>query len=128
MLAVGVRGRESVTIRRDADHPRGLVEFAAAQARHHAGAEGIDLTRTLLVASQPTPTFAADVARLLGVDAAAVVTVDSVDGDPHSSALTLAYHQAVASGQATPYPLVLFLAAGAGPTVACSFYRPAPRD
>jgi 3-oxoacyl-[acyl-carrier-protein] synthase-3 len=127
MPNVGVHGRERVTVRRDADHSRGLVEFAVAQARHHAGAEGLDLTRTLLVPSQPTPVFAADVARLLGIDAAAVVTVDTVDGDPHSSALTLAYHQAVASGQAARYPQVLFLAAGPGPTMACSIYRPAPR-
>jgi 3-oxoacyl-[acyl-carrier-protein] synthase-3 len=128
MPNVGVRGRQSITVRRDADQRRGLVGFAVAQARHHAAAEGIDLARTLLVASQPTPAFAADVARLLGIGADAVVTVDGVDGDPHSSALTLAYHGAVASGQTARYPQVLFLAVGAGATLACSFYRPAPRD
>jgi 3-oxoacyl-[acyl-carrier-protein] synthase-3 len=126
--SAGVHGRERVTVHRSSDHPRGLAEFAAAQARHHAQAEGIDLTRTLLITSQPTPTFAADVAGLLGIDAAAVVTVDCVDGDPHSSALTVAYHQAVAGGRAARHPAVLFLAAGAGPAVACSFYRPAARD
>ena len=120
----GTRGREVITIDRDADYTGRLVAFAAAQARRHAEAEGVDLARTLLIASQPTPTFGADVAGLLGIAPDAVVTVDGVDGDPHSSALTLAYHQAVASGQVTRYPQVLFLAAGAGLTAACSFYRP----
>jgi 3-oxoacyl-[acyl-carrier-protein] synthase-3 len=101
------------------------VELAATQARRHADAEGVDLSRTLLVASQPTPEFAARVADRLGIPAAAVVTVDGVEGDPHSSALTFAYHQAVTRGQADAYPQALFLAAGAGPSVACTVYRSA---
>jgi hypothetical protein len=52
------------------------------------------------------------------------VTVDSVDRDPHSSALTLGYH--AVEGRLDGYPMVLFLAVGAGPSVACSFYRPQP--
>jgi 3-oxoacyl-[acyl-carrier-protein] synthase III len=119
----GTRGRETITVRRDADHAPRLVEFAAAQARAHADAAGVDLTGVLLVASRPTPTFAAEVADRLGIAASAVVTVGSVDGDPHSSALTVGYHEAVATGLADRYPLVLFLAVGAGPTAACSFYR-----
>jgi 3-oxoacyl-[acyl-carrier-protein] synthase III len=128
MGAVGPHGREKITVCRDDSGLRRLAEFAAARARGHAEAEGIDLGGVLLVASQPTPTFAADVARLLGIEADAVATVDGVDRDPHSSALTFAYHQAVARGQAARYPRVLFLAAGAGPSVACSFYRPGRQD
>jgi 3-oxoacyl-[acyl-carrier-protein] synthase-3 len=47
-----------------------------------------------------------------------------VDGDPHSSALTFAYHQAVTDGRVATYPTALFVAAGAGLTVACATYRP----
>ncbi len=122
---VGVHGREKITVSRDADYADRLVELAAAEARRHSAAEGVDLARTLLVAAQPTPTFAADVARRLGIETQAVVTVENVDGDPHSSALTFAYHQAVAAGRADGYPQVLFLAAGAGLSVACSVYRTA---
>jgi 3-oxoacyl-[acyl-carrier-protein] synthase-3 len=121
--AVGVHGREQIVVRRDDDYAERLLEFTAAEARRYADAEGIDLTRTLLVTSQPTPSFAADLAARLGVGTDAAVTVDSVDGDPHTSALTLAYHQAVADGRAARYPEALFVAAGAGLTVACSSYR-----
>lgn len=123
---VGARGREQVVVDRDPDYAERLAEFAAAEARRAVAAEDATLDRTLLIASQPTPTFAAEVAARLGMPADAVVTVGGVDGDPHSSALTLAYHQAVQSGQAAGYDQVLFLAAGAGLTAACAFYRPEP--
>lgn len=124
MSSAGTAGRSTIVIRRDDDHTARLLAFAAAEARAYAAAEGLDLADTLLVASQPTPTFAADLAGLLGIGADAVVTVDGVDGDPHSSALTFAYHQAIADGRAGRYPTALFVAAGAGPTVACATYRP----
>jgi 3-oxoacyl-[acyl-carrier-protein] synthase III len=120
----GTNGRERISVRRDADHGPRLVEFAADEVRRHAAEEGVDLAEVLLVSSRPTPTFGAEVAGRLGIDPAAVVTVDSVDGDPHSSALTLGYH--AVEGRLDGYPMVLFLAVGAGPSVACSFYRPQP--
>ncbi|GGN33063.1 3-oxoacyl-[acyl-carrier-protein] synthase-3 [Actinoplanes campanulatus] len=121
--AVGTLGRERITVERDADYTDRLVEFAAAEAARYAAAEGIDLSEVLLVASQPTPTFAAELAGRLGIAPPAVVTVRGVDADPHSSALTFAYHQAVSTGQAAAYPQALFVAAGAGLSVACSVYR-----
>ncbi|BFU44926.1 hypothetical protein KRMM14A1004_31630 [Krasilnikovia sp. MM14-A1004] len=121
--AVGTRGREMIWVRRDPDYAQRLVDFAAAEAARYATEQGLDLSRTLLVASQPTPSFAAELAERLGVPADAVVTVHSVDGDPHTSALTLAYHQAVEAGRADAYPQVLFVAAGAGLSVACSVYH-----
>lgn len=121
--AVGTHGREQVRVDREAGYTERLVEFAAVEAARFAAEEGLDLSGTLLVASQPTPVFAAELARRLGIAAPAVVTVQGVDGDPHSSALTFAYHQAVATGQATAYPRALFVAAGAGLSVACSVYR-----
>ncbi|GAB1692093.1 3-oxoacyl-[acyl-carrier-protein] synthase III C-terminal domain-containing protein [Krasilnikovia sp. M28-CT-15] len=121
--AVGTRGRELIWVRRDPDYAQRLVEFAAAEATRYAAEQGVDLSETLLVASQPTPTFAAELAARLGVPADAVVTVHGVDGDPHTSALTLAYHQAVEAGRADAYPQALFVAAGAGLSVACSVYH-----
>ncbi|RZU54218.1 3-oxoacyl-[acyl-carrier-protein] synthase-3 [Krasilnikovia cinnamomea] len=121
--AVGTHGREMIWVRRDPDYARRLVELAAAEASRYAAEQGLDLSRTLLVASQPTPSFAAELAQRLGVPADAVVTVHGVDGDPHTSALTLAYHQAVEAGQADAYPEALFVAAGAGLSVACSVYH-----
>jgi 3-oxoacyl-[acyl-carrier-protein] synthase-3 len=124
VAAAGAKGRERISVRRDADHGQRLVDFATQEVRRHAAAEGVDLADVLLVASRPTPTFGAEVAGRLGIDPAAVVSVDSVDGDPHSSALTLGYHEA--AERSAQYPMVLFLAVGAGPSVVCSFYRPQP--
>lgn len=124
VASAGTNGRERISVHRDADGGPRLVEFAVDQVRRHAAEEGVDLADVLLVSSRPTPTFGAEVAGRLGIDPAAVVTVDSVEGDPHSSALTLGYHEA--AEQISQYRMVLFLAVGAGPSVACSFYRPEP--
>jgi 3-oxoacyl-[acyl-carrier-protein] synthase-3 len=117
-------GRHQITVERDSDYAERLLELITASIRDHAAAEGIDLHRTLLATAQPTPGFAADVARRLGLDERAVVTVSGVDGDPHSSAVILAYHQAVQSGLVADYDQVLFAAAGAGLSAACAVYRP----
>ncbi len=52
------------------------------------------------------------------------MTVAGVDGDPHSSALILGYHQAVTAGLPDHYDQMLFAAAGAGLSAVCSVYRP----
>jgi 3-oxoacyl-[acyl-carrier-protein] synthase-3 len=124
LAGMGLGGRQQLTVETDADYEDRLVEFAAELAREYAEAEGVDLARTLLVTSQPTPGFAAAVAQRLGLAPEAAVTLDGVDGDPHSSAVTFAYHQAVTRGQAEQYSQLLFVAAGAGLSAACVVYRP----
>lgn len=114
-------GRHQITVERDNDYAERLADLLATSVRDYAAADGLDLTRTLLVTSQPTPDFAADIARRTG---AAAVTVAGVDGDPHSSALILGYHQAVAAGLIEQYDTVLFAAAGAGMSAVCLGYRP----
>jgi 3-oxoacyl-[acyl-carrier-protein] synthase-3 len=119
----GLDGRNTVTVRRDADYASRLADFAGGTARAYADSEEFDLDRTLLVTSQPTPGFPAALAGRLGVSERAAVTVEGVDGDPHTSALTLGYHQASARGREAGYDAVLFVAAGAGLTAACAVYR-----
>jgi 3-oxoacyl-[acyl-carrier-protein] synthase-3 len=123
VAATGLDGRHLVTVRHDPDYPSRLAEFAAGTARTYAESERIDLDRTLLVTSQPSRGFVAALTRLLGVSERAAVAVKGVDGDPHTSALTLAYHQATAQGQSAGYDAMLFVAAGAGLTSACAVYR-----
>jgi 3-oxoacyl-[acyl-carrier-protein] synthase III len=120
---MGTAGRRTITVRRGGDYADRLVALAADTARAYAADEGIDLSATLLVTSQPTPDFAARVAARLGVNEWATVAVEGISGDPHTSALTLAYHQAVAAGRDRAYGQVLFVAAGAGLTCACVVYR-----
>jgi 3-oxoacyl-[acyl-carrier-protein] synthase-3 len=114
-------GRERITIERDADYEQRLLDFAEESARRYARSEGIELDRTMLVSSQPTPTFAAELAARLGVKGHA--PCPDVGGDPHTSALTLTYHTAAAQGALRDYERLLFVAAGAGLSSMCAGYR-----
>lgn len=126
--SAGAYGRDSITVERDADYIPRLVDLAADLVRGYLADERIDPARTLLVSSRPSPGFAALVGDRTGFDPRAVVTADHVDKDPHSSALTLAYHRATVGDReravARPdHDAVLFLAAGSGLTAACAVYR-----
>jgi 3-oxoacyl-[acyl-carrier-protein] synthase-3 len=114
-------GRESITIQRDDDYARRLLDFAEDSARKYAQAEGIELEKTMLVTSQPTRTFASDLAQRLGAKAHA--PLPNVEGDPHTSALTLAYHAAAEAGLLRGCERLLFVAAGAGLSSMCAEYR-----
>lgn len=107
----------------DADYAARALALATSLARDYVDRERVDLRETLLVTTHPTPTFAAVLARGLGVDEGAVVTPQGLDGDPHSSALTWGYHVAHARGLDASVRNVLFVAAGAGLSAACAVYR-----
>jgi 3-oxoacyl-[acyl-carrier-protein] synthase-3 len=70
-----------------------------------------------------TQGFAGALARELRVREGQTARLADVGGDPHSSALTLGYHTAMASGQTRAVDQVLFVAVGAGLTSACAVYR-----
>lgn len=120
---MGTGGRGALTVKRHPEYAHWLLDFAAASALAYAQDEAVDLSETLLVTTRATPTFGRDLARKLGISAEHVATIPDFDGDPHSSAVTLAYHASVASGQAARFSQILFLAAGAGLTSACALYR-----
>lgn len=119
IATMGTTGREQVTVERDEDYIPRLVELAAGLVTDCAREEGVDLARTTLVCSRPSPDFGALLADRIGVASAAVVTAGGVAGDPHSSALTLAYQHMDNVDRDT----LIFLAAGAGLSAACSVYR-----
>ncbi|NBH06076.1 hypothetical protein [Amycolatopsis sp. SID8362] len=116
---MGTSGREQITVEQDEDYVPRLVELAAGLVADCAREEDVDLAEATLVCSRPSHDFGTLLADRVGVAKAAVVTADGVAGDPHSSALTLAYQQL---DHADCAPL-LFLAAGAGLSAACSVYR-----
>ncbi|MEV7027306.1 3-oxoacyl-[acyl-carrier-protein] synthase III C-terminal domain-containing protein [Kitasatospora sp. NPDC093558] len=126
---VGADGRTSIVVERDDDVLERMLDLAADSVRGLLDAEdGTDgtrlaLDRTLLVTSQPSPAFAARLAKRLGLAADAAVTVEGVHGDPHTSALVHGYRQALDTGRLTGHDRVLFLAVGAGLTSAASLYR-----
>ena len=114
-------GRHQITVERDSDYVDRLLDLTTAAVRECAAAEGLELQRTLLVTSQPTPDFAAEIGRRLGTQA---VLLDGIHGDPHSSATILAYHHAVEANLTSGYDQVLFAAAGAGLSAVSTVYRP----
>ena len=118
LAEAGTNGRAHLVVDQEPGYADRLLAFAAAEVRRYAATHDVDLGETLLVTSQPTPGFAAALAKELGLAADAAVTVTGVEGDPHSSALTLAWHQA-----APAVPQALFVAVGAGPTATCALYR-----
>jgi 3-oxoacyl-[acyl-carrier-protein] synthase-3 len=111
-------GRGRMTVERDADYEERALELAAQAARSCARNEDLPLARSTLISSQLSPSFASTLARRLEV--ASSVTVEGLDGDPHTSALAFAYGARPAGGSD---PL-LFVAVGAGMTAASAVYRP----
>lgn len=132
---VGASGRSSIVVERDGDALDRMLDLAADAVRTVLSAEDgtgdgtedgrarLALDRTLLVTSQPSPGFAARLAKRLGLAADAAVTVEGVHGDPHTSALVHGYLQALDTGRLAGHDQVLFLAVGAGLTSAASLYR-----
>ncbi|MFJ2577102.1 hypothetical protein [Kitasatospora aureofaciens] len=135
---VGADGRNSIVVDRDDDVLDRMLALAVdsvhtvlsaedsaaiAQDTADAGRAHVALDRTLLVTSQPTPAFAARLAKRLGLASDAAVTVEGVHGDPHTSALIHGYRQALDTGRLAGHDQVLFLAVGAGLTSATSLYR-----
>ncbi|MFD8085230.1 hypothetical protein ACFV4F_26435 [Kitasatospora sp. NPDC059722] len=148
---VGASGRSSIVVERDGDALDRMLDLAADSVRTvlstadgtENGTDGgttdgtdggtdagpdaararLALDRTLLVTSQPSPGFAARLAKRLGLAADAAVTVEGVHGDPHTSALVHGYLQALDTGRLAGHDQVLFLAVGAGLTSAASLYR-----
>lgn len=119
----GLLGRDTMHMATHPEYKEKLVDLAVRTVKDYIAAENVDLAKTLLVTSQPMPDFGAQVARALGVAEESVVRVNGVERDPHTSALTLAYHQAAANGQLAKHDKALFIAAGAGITSACALYR-----
>ena len=118
------RGRSRIEVERAPDHEARILALAASLAREHLARERLERTDdVVLVSSQPSPEFSHALAERLELPAGSAVRIEGVDGDPHTSALALGYHQARAAGRLGARAVVLFVAAGAGPTAACIVHR-----
>ncbi|MFJ2174000.1 hypothetical protein ACIOHE_13945 [Streptomyces sp. NPDC087851] len=128
----GATGQErgQITVRHEEGWAERLLDLAADSVAGYVQEQGLAPDRTLLVCNRPAPGFPEELARRLGLDAAAVVAPDVPDpegGEPHTAAPVLSYLQAVRDGLPDGYDELLFVAAGAGPTVTCVRYRPQDR-
>ncbi|ASF09005.1 hypothetical protein NBRGN_026_00630 [Nocardia brasiliensis NBRC 14402] len=119
---MGRSGRSRMTVEHAPDFEERLLRVADEVART-ALAQGpaIDPATTVLIASTPTAEFPHRLAERLGITETR--TPDISAGDPHTSALPLAYDSAVQDESLNGFSEVLFVAAGAGPTAAAVRYR-----
>jgi 3-oxoacyl-[acyl-carrier-protein] synthase-3 len=116
-------GRNAITFRSEPDYAERLLDLATTAAKDYAAEHGLELRNTLLVTSRPTPDFGTQLARRLSLHDDSAFCPIALDGDPHTSALTYAYHEAAARGAMSRYEHLLFVAAGAGLTTVCASYR-----
>jgi 3-oxoacyl-[acyl-carrier-protein] synthase-3 len=120
-----------VTVQEHPDYKEKLLEFLTDSIQEYLANEKIGLDDTLLITSQVRPDFGSLVARKLGLEEKHVMqlseitsgVVSRITKDPHSSALALGYHQAIAQGIDQKYSKILFATAGAGLSSACVVYR-----
>ncbi len=116
-------GARRMDVRIDADYEARLLEAGVAAIRGYALAHAIDLNRTIVIPSQPSTSFASDLARRCELSAERVVRVTGLEGDPHTSALTFAYEQLAIRGIPDDVDHLLFLGVGSGVTTTCTAYR-----
>jgi len=105
------------------DYGERALAHAAALGRSFVAAEEVDLRRTLLVTSHPTPQFSGQLAEAIGVDAENVVAWSGSAKAPHSPALIWGYHMARQHGILDRYGSLLFVGVGSGLSAACALYR-----
>jgi 3-oxoacyl-[acyl-carrier-protein] synthase-3 len=122
MRDMGTAGRSTIVVDRPASRLDQLLPLAVKAARSVLCSEPIDLDRTLLISSRPTPGFADRLAEEIGSPAA--VHVAPGEKDPHTSAIAYGYHTAQKAGLLDSIEHILFVAAGGGPTAAAISYRP----
>lgn len=111
--AVGTQGRSTVAVTRSDEHSES-IRLAVDVTQRALKSRGLDPVQVALIAGAPFPTFGAEIGTAVGIDD---VTVPECHGDPHTSALPLAY------GGAALARRDLVFVAGGGPTAAAITYR-----
>jgi 3-oxoacyl-[acyl-carrier-protein] synthase III len=112
-----------MNLRIDANYEARLLDAAVSAVCTYAQTHGLDLSRTIVLPSQPSATFARDLARRCELAADHVVQVTGLDGDPHTSALAFAYAQLRDQGIPNGIDHLLFVGVGSGVTSTCIAYR-----
>ncbi|MBT3222572.1 MAG: hypothetical protein HN348_26150, partial [Proteobacteria bacterium] len=118
------KSRYRIYVRYEEDYVRLLLEHAIDTAkdyldRHSPSAEGL-----VLLCSQLAPDFGSELALGIGVAEDHTIDVYADYGDPHSSALGIAYHLGTKNGLLPSADSVLFVNAGTGLSVGCGLYSP----
>lgn len=120
----GRRGRECMDYLVEDGYRDRLSDFTAAMIGEWfpSGADKPDHI-DFIVTSQPAKGFGAEIARFVDPKGRArVVDLYETYGDPHTSSLTLGYHDLAGKGLLKRGDRILFIAAGSGLSAACALY------
>jgi len=120
----GTSGRKHITVRRDQAAAARAVALLSTALTRAVSAEGLALDDVVVVTTRWSPGFSAALAAACGVSVERVWSATGWTKDPVSSALTIAYDDAVRSGRLSAKVPVLFAAVGSGLTTACVLLRP----
>ncbi|MEV7090459.1 hypothetical protein AB0O07_32055 [Streptomyces sp. NPDC093085] len=141
----GGGGRSRITVRQEEGWAERLLELTAESVGAYVRDEGLALDRTLLVTNRPVPGFPELLAARLGVAGDGVVAAGAPEsgeemagggtgvphtagtGVPHTAAPVLGYLAALERRLKPEYEQLLFVSAGAGPSVVCARYLPGER-
>ncbi|MBN1288657.1 MAG: hypothetical protein JXA49_03365 [Actinobacteria bacterium] len=124
LSAPGARGH--VHIRQMKEYHNHLVDFTAGTLTffytEYGEKHNLQSNETIFLTSQPVKDFGSMVLETAGVNAKSVECLYDKYGDTNSSALTIAYHESVESGDIKTGDRVVFIGAGAGLTSAVGLY------
>ena len=120
----GARG--NVQVKQSESYHEHLIDFTARMVtdvcEEHKGRHDLRSDDIIFVTSQPVRDFTLRVIETAGMGGKSLEYLYEKYGDPHSSTLTIAYHEGKASGDIEPGDQVVFVGAGAGLTASVGFY------
>lgn len=114
--------RDRITVNIPADYYTEILKFTIETVGDFLSSTGADRSNLKLVAPQINEGFGKKVALSTGLNDASIIDLYKEYGDAHSSALIMAYHLAIQNGQYKKDDPILFVAAGAGLSAACTLY------
>jgi 3-oxoacyl-[acyl-carrier-protein] synthase-3 len=120
----GARGH--LLVKRSERYSEHLIDFAARTVtdyyEEYGAKHNLRLDDIIFVTSQPVRDFGFRVGEMAGGHGKPVGCLHEKYGDPHSSALTIAFQEGRASGDIEPGDQVVFVGASAGLTVSVGLY------
>lgn len=114
--------RERLTLVVPENYEKELFAFTKASVDDYLNSLNMDRTNLKLISSQIFEGFGRHLAEGLGLKGEQIIDVFNEFGDPHTSALSLAYHIGAGKQLYQPGDQLLFVAAGSGLSVACALY------
>ena len=115
--------KERLTVDIPTGYKDKLLEFATQSAEEYLTENKLSRQTIKLITPQVEEGFGQRLAQSVDVKDDAIMDLYTEYGDPHSSALTMAYHLSAEKGLHNSNDSLLFVAAGAGLTSACVSYR-----